>query len=208
MSIPNAGRRPTREVILDSAIGLFAERGPEITLEAIAAAAGVSRQTVYVHFGSRTGLLLALVQHLDTHGPLPALIDAVVAAASASDALDAVVLLHTEYSPVAFPIARVFMASRHLDPALEIAWEDRMQARRGLYREVVDRLADEDLLAEPWTHDTAVEVIFALTSWQVWEQLVVDGGWSKDDYRSRLGLILQRTVVRSSAVRSAGSRET
>lgn len=196
MSITIGARRPTREAILDAAIGLFAERGPEITLEAIAGEAGISRQTVYVHFGSRTGLILALVQHLDTHGPLPDLVEAVVDAPTALDALDAVVRLHAEYSPLAFPIARVVMTSRHLDPALQAAWEDRMQARRGLYREVVERLAGEGLLAEPWTQDAAVEVIFALSSWQVWEELVVDGGWSKDDYRSRLGIALRRTVVR------------
>jgi AcrR family transcriptional regulator len=187
--------RSTRERILDAAIGLFAERGPEITLEAIAAEAAVSRQTVYVHFGSRTGLILALVQHLDTHGPLPDLIEQVVQAPDALAALDAVVRLHAEYSPVAYPVARVFMTTRHLDPALEVAWEDRMQARRGLYQEVADRLARDNLLAAPWTTESATEVVFAMTSWQLWEQLVVDGGWSQDDYRSRLQAMLRRVLV-------------
>ena len=187
--------RSTRERILDAAIGLFAEQGPEITLETIAGEADVSRQTVYVHFGSRTGLILALVQHLDTHGPLPDLIDQVVEAPTALAALGAVARLHTEYSPVAYPVARVFMTTRHLDPALEVAWEDRMQARRGLYREVVERLANEELLADAWTTEAATEVVFAITSWQLWEQLVVDGGWSKDDYRSRLEIILRRVLV-------------
>lgn len=187
--------RPTRERILDAAIDLFAARGPEITLEEIAGKADVSRQTVYVHFGSRTGLILALVQHLDTHGPLPGLIEQVVQVPAALAALDAVVRLHTEYSPVAYPVARVFMTSRHLDPALEVAWEDRMQARRGLYREVVERVASEGLLADPWTPDAATEIVFAITSWQLWEQLVIDGGWSKDDYRSCLQIILRRVLV-------------
>lgn len=187
--------RPTRERILDAAIDLFAAQGPEITLEEIAGEADVSRQTVYVHFGSRTGLILALVQHLDTHGPLPGLIAQVVQAPAALAALDAVVRLHTEYSPVAYPVARVFMTSRHLDPALEVAWEDRMQARRGLYREVVERVASEGLLADPWTSEAATEIVFAITSWQLWEQLVIEGGWSKDDYLSRLQVILRRVLV-------------
>ena len=195
VSMLATSERSTRERILDAAIDLFAERGPEITLEAIAGAAEVSRQTVYVHFGSRTGLILALVQHLDTHGPLPGLIEQVVQAPAALAALDAVVRLHTEYSPVAYPVARVFMTSRRLDPALQVAWEDRMQARRGLYREVVERLVREGHLLHSWTAETATEVVFALTSWQMWEQLVVDGGWSKDDYRARLQLVLRRVLV-------------
>lgn len=196
MSTQGGAARSTRERILDAAIALFAESGPDISLESIAAEARVSRQTLYVHFGSRTGLILALVQHLDTHGPLPTLIEAVVEASSAVDALDAVVRLHADYSPLAYPVARVFITSRHQDSDLRVAWDDRMQARRGLYREVVERLASEGRLAEPWTTDAAVDVIFALTSWQLWEQLVVDGGWSKDDYRSRLSVVLRRTVVR------------
>ena len=194
----------TRGRILDAAISLFAERGPEITLEAIATEAAVSRQTVYVHFGSRTGLILALVQHLDTHGPLPDLIEQIVQASDPLAALDAVVRLHAEYSPLAYPVARVFMTSRHLDPALEVAWEDRMQARRGLYREVVERLAREDLLAEPWTTEAATEVIFALTSWQLWEQLVIDGGWPQDDYRLRLEIMLRRVLVNDRLVDAYG----
>jgi AcrR family transcriptional regulator len=186
----------TRERILNAAIALFAARGPEITLETVAAEAGVSRQTVYVHFGSRSGLVLALVQHLDTRGPLPELIERVVDAPNAVAALDAVARLHAEYSPVAYPVARVFTTSRQLDPALQVAWGDRMAARRGLYGEVVERLAGEGRLAEPWTMETATEVVFALTSWQLWEQLTLDGGWSKQQYRSRLGVMLRRTLVR------------
>ena len=180
---------------MDAAIDLFAERGPEITLEAIAAQADVSRQTVYVHFGSRTGLILALVQHLDTHGPLPRLIEEVVQAPNALAAVEAVVRLHAEYSPVAYPVARIFLTNRHLDPALQVAWEDRMQARRGLYREIVERLANEHLLADSWTAQAATELVFAITSWQLWEQLVVDGGWSKADYRSRLEIVLRRILI-------------
>ncbi len=187
--------RSTREAILDAAVRLFSERGERVRLEDVAREAGVSRQTVYLHFGSRPGLLLALVQHFDTHGPLLELIERVVEAPSALAALDAVVHLHAEYSPLAYPVARVFMTSRHQDPALQVAWDDRMEARRALYRHVVERLADEGLLVGPWTNDAAVEVIFALTSWQIWEQLVVEGGWSKHDYRSRLGIVLRRALV-------------
>ena len=47
---------------------------PEVTLGRVAAEAGVSRQAVYLHFGSQTRLLLALVTWIDEHGRLPRLI--------------------------------------------------------------------------------------------------------------------------------------
>jgi AcrR family transcriptional regulator len=188
-------RRSTRATILDAANRLITERGPAVPLEEIADEAGVSRQTLYVHFGSRSGLLLGLVQHADTSGVLQQLIQRVLAAPSAAHALDAVADLHAEYSPIAYPIARVIMVGRHDDEALRVAWDDRMQARRGLYREVVERAAREDVLASEWTVESATEVMFALTSWQVWEQLVIDQHWSDGDYRVRLASTLRRTLL-------------
>lgn len=197
--------RSTREVILDAAVRLLTERGAGVRLEDIAEEAGVSRQTVYVHFGSRTGLLLGLVERVDTSGILEPLIERVVEATTSPEALDAVVRLHAEYSPVAYPVARVLMHGRHEDDALRIAWDDRMEARRGLYREVAERLERDGLLAAEWTVEAAVEVVFALTSWQVWEQLVVDQGWSKDAYGDRLTRVLRRTLLADASRPPGGS---
>jgi AcrR family transcriptional regulator len=53
---------PTRERLLAAATGLCAEQGwSALTVVALADRAGVSRQTVYNTFGSRTGLARALV---------------------------------------------------------------------------------------------------------------------------------------------------
>lgn len=188
--------RSTRETILDAAVRLFAERGPGVRLEDIADEAGVSRQTLYVHFGSRAGLLLGLVQQVDASGMLGSLLQQVTEAPSPEKALDAVADLHAEYSPVVYPIARLFISGRHDDEALRVAWDDRMQARRNLYRQIVTRLSEDGVLAPEWTVASAVEVMFALTSWQLWEQLVVDHSWSKADYRDRLGRMLRRVLLK------------
>jgi AcrR family transcriptional regulator len=48
--------------ILDAAIQVLGER-PEASMEDVAVAAGVTRQTVYAHFASRSALLEAVVNH-------------------------------------------------------------------------------------------------------------------------------------------------
>jgi AcrR family transcriptional regulator len=48
----------SRAAILDAAVRLLRQR-PDAGMEAIAAAAGVTRQTVYAHFSSRDSLLVA-----------------------------------------------------------------------------------------------------------------------------------------------------
>lgn len=53
----------SRAAVLDAAIVVLG-RQADASMEEIAAAAGVVRQTVYAHFPSRTALLGAVVQHL------------------------------------------------------------------------------------------------------------------------------------------------
>lgn len=189
----------TRTAILDAAVQIFLERAAkrtdEVKLEDIARTAGVSRRSVYVNFGPRTGLLVAMVQHFDAAGILARLVQRVIDAPSSLEALDAVVHLHAEYSPVAYPIASVLMTGKHKDDALRAAWDDRMQARRSVYESVVQRLERDGVLSSEWNVRTATDILLALTSWQVWEQLVVDRGWSKQRYRRYLGTVLRQALI-------------
>jgi TetR/AcrR family transcriptional repressor of mexJK operon len=50
------------EAILDAAITVLGEKGPGASLEEIARRAGVSKQTIYNHYGSKSDLVLALCQ--------------------------------------------------------------------------------------------------------------------------------------------------
>lgn len=73
----DAARNRTR--LLDAAALLVTELGAEaVTMDAIAARAGVGKGTVFRRFGSRTGLLRALLDHSERefqhgflHGPPP-----------------------------------------------------------------------------------------------------------------------------------------
>lgn len=185
----------TRNTILDAAVRLFTERGDGIRLEDIASEAQVSRQTVYVHFGSRTGLLIAMAQHMDESGELHELVENVFESPNAIDALDALVALHAEYHPVAYPVARILMTGRHEDDALQAAWEDRMTARHNLNRSVIEWLAQDGRLARAWSIDLATDLLWSLTSWQLWEQLVLDRGWTQEEYLNHLRTVIRHTLV-------------
>ncbi|MET0338729.1 MAG: helix-turn-helix domain-containing protein, partial [Caulobacter sp.] len=50
------------EAILDAAVEVIGERGLAAPMEAIARRAGVSKQTVYNHYGSKAELMRALMQ--------------------------------------------------------------------------------------------------------------------------------------------------
>ncbi len=62
---PDPRRVRTRRAILEAASGLFAEQGVELTtVDEIADAAGLSVGTLYFHFGSKEGVLHALVSRV------------------------------------------------------------------------------------------------------------------------------------------------
>lgn len=59
-------KQARREQLLDTAIAIVRSEGADgLTLPTLAEAAGVSRPIVYDHFGTRSGLLLALYRRLD-----------------------------------------------------------------------------------------------------------------------------------------------
>lgn len=187
--------RSTRDLILDAAVRLFAARGGAVRLEDVAEEAGVSRQAVYLHFGSRTGLLIAMTQHMDSGGALPGLLDRVFNARTAGEALDAAAALHAEYHPMIYQVARVFLMGRYDDEALRAAWDERMESRHNMYNTVVERLQEEGVLASEWDVETATDFLWALTSWQLWEQLVIERGWSNGEYLHHLRTVMRRTLV-------------
>jgi AcrR family transcriptional regulator len=63
----NVAASDTRTNLLETAWRLIEKRGvANVTLRNIADTANVSRQTVYLHFGNRAGLLIAMTRHRDT----------------------------------------------------------------------------------------------------------------------------------------------
>ncbi|MBJ8343488.1 TetR/AcrR family transcriptional regulator [Antrihabitans sp. YC2-6] len=55
-----------RRLLLDAAESLVAESGPDcVTMDAVAAKAGVGKGTVFRRFGSRSGLMRALLDHTE-----------------------------------------------------------------------------------------------------------------------------------------------
>jgi AcrR family transcriptional regulator len=65
-TVTRLSKQARREQLLDAAVALVRERGADdLTLVTLAEAAGVSRPITYDHFGTRTGLLLALYRRLE-----------------------------------------------------------------------------------------------------------------------------------------------
>jgi AcrR family transcriptional regulator len=195
----SSGRPETRAAILGAARRLFEERQtPAVELEEIARAAGVSRQAIYLHFRNRSGLLLALAEHVDRVERLGDAARRVHAARSGSEELDAFVRLQADYTPRIAAIAKIFDEGRRRDPGLAAAWDDRMRQRHAACLRIVERLRAEGLLAPGWTDADAADLLWELTSIRSWEDLVVARGWTKQRYTKIVRRVAHRALIAGS----------
>lgn len=195
--------RPARTAILNAARRLFENKDfMAVTLDEVARKAGVSRQAVYVNFGSRAGLLVALVGYVDEIGGLQAKIDQVLDNPTAVGALEALVDLRARYAPSIFRLATYVDAARRFDADAEATWQDRMRYRHANSRAVARRLAAERVLAAGWTEADAADLIWSLTSIRTYEDLVIDRGWSLNRYRQRVKAMLVGVLTSASRTES------
>lgn len=192
----SSAKQDTHARLLAVALSLFRKHGSGVRIEDVAKEAGVTRQSVYLHFGSRAGLLVAVAEYVDTTGSLGRLIGRIQTAPNALAALDAYVALQADYNPEVYPLAMLLLGGRYTDEAAKAAWEDRMEARRNGTKQFVLWLDRDGLLKPEWDVDTATDAIWALASLQVWEQLVIDRGWSKERYEQHLRQLLRTTFVK------------
>jgi AcrR family transcriptional regulator len=104
-----ADARRSRSAILSSATALLC-RQPEATLEDVAVAAGVSRQTVYSHFGSRRDLIAAVAEQA-TRDYLTALDGAGLDERSPLDAFGRFIEISTDWTLAAHRLPASVMAA-------------------------------------------------------------------------------------------------
>ena len=168
----------TRLRVLETARRLLEERGYHgVGLEEFATGAGVSRQTVYLHFGSKSGLLVALVEWVDQSEGLAELFDPVWSSTNGTEALARAIAATAVYEPRIHRLAMVLATVRRTDPAADAAWQDRMSGRRSAFRQIVNRIRRDGMLAPGWNVDDAVDLIWAVTAPWTYDALVVERGW-------------------------------
>jgi AcrR family transcriptional regulator len=197
-SAPPAEPEGTRARVLRVAWQMIDQRrAASITLVDVAREAGVSRQTVYLLFGSRAGLLLAMVEDVDERSDGPAGLAAARSTAVPAQLLDAYARAWLAYVPVVFPVARALAsAAASGDADAAAAWDTRMQRLRGGLLQVMRTLQAEGLLRPEWTPATAADWAYSAMHVDVWQHLVVDCRWKPRDAVERIVEGLGRALMK------------
>ena len=193
----SSGDLSTRQRILDAARGLLeATPGASVSMGEVARRAGVSRQALYLHFADRTSLLLEVSRVVDATLRTPARQRRVDEAPTARDALREAVALQAWLKPRLEGVATALDVLRRTDPAAHAAWKEREHARLDRCEQVVRRLSHEGELLPRWNVATAARCFWAVTSQRVWDDLVMDQGWSSDRYRKHITALPEGALLR------------
>jgi AcrR family transcriptional regulator len=170
--------------------------GATVSMTQVAQRAGVSRQALYLHFADRTSLFVEVSRMADAGARTPERQRRVDEAPTARDALREAVALQAVLKPRLRGVATALDVLRRTDPAADAAWKEREHARLHRCELVINRLHEEGELDPAWEVGQAARCMWAVTSQRVWDDLVVDQGWSTDQYRMRLTTMLESTLLR------------
>ena len=200
-----SSKKDTRTKILSAALALIRRRGgADVSLGDIARAARLSRQAIYLHFADRADLLIALIRHVDELRGLPEKLRKIAEAPSGMAAAREMVALQASDNPGLWPIARVFDAVRRSDPAVERSWQDRLQNRLEGCRAIVARLQEEEALRPDIDPVSAADLLWTITSLRMWEDLVVQRGWSAEQYQEHVNRLLREALVNGAGETNGG----
>jgi AcrR family transcriptional regulator len=179
----------TRRSVIDSARRLFLERGfASTTMPAVAQAAGVSVQTVYKVFGTKTRLAKAVFDVAMAGDDEPAVMLDRPLLARAHAEPDAHRKLHlygdflAEVAPRHVPIQLVIRDAAATDPEAKVVWAELQAERlRGMTR-FARALHSDGHLRPGISTSQARDVLWTYNSAEVFQLLVIERGWSPRRY--------------------------
>lgn len=162
----------TRARMIDAARNLLTahDGGTRFTIEAVARAADVSRMTVYYQFESKVGLLEAICDTLAANGGIEQL-GSVFRLPDAYAALAELVRVFGAFWESDRVLSRRLRALATLDEEFAQVIRARDERRRRGLRILAQRLAAQTGHPTPATFDATVDLLFALTSFEMFDML-------------------------------------
>lgn len=194
--------RQTRLQIAEAARKLFLERGyGGATIQAIARQAGVAQETVYAIFGSKRKILSFVldvsvggddqpVRLLDRPEPQAVL--------HGTNQRRQIALFSQDITGIlgrAAPVMEILRSASRNEPELAKLLQKRLQGRLNNMAEFVHGVSANGPLRDGLEEGRAAEIVWAVTSPELFQLLTVDRGWSTVQYQAWLEDTLLRLLL-------------
>jgi AcrR family transcriptional regulator len=197
-----AQARETRQQIVLAARKLFIERGyAGATIEAIAQEAGVAPETVFAIFGNKRGVLASLMSNLvgGDDQPIPLLErPGPQTVLQEKDPIHQIHLFARDISNILERVASVFEIVRiaaKTEPEIADLFKQILERRFNNLSEFILRVSNNQPLREGLNFNQATEIVWALTSPEIFNLFLKERGWSKEKYITWLGDSLIRLLL-------------
>src|SRR6201996_5388017 len=176
-------RQDTRNRLLQAAGEEFAARGyAGTTVTRLAAAAGVSVQTLYLAWGSKRALLRGYMENAlsgDTGSPEDA--DRRFAGLSPRERLAELAALVTEIAERAATGWSLYRDASAVDPEIAVDWNELQLLRRRLFTRIIGGIP-VSALADGLTMKTAVDTAWTIASPESYDLLVRRLGYQLEEF--------------------------
>jgi AcrR family transcriptional regulator len=181
----------TRQRILEAARSLFESQGyAATTLEAIAELAEVSPKTIAAVFGSKRALLAEVINPEAFSTPVKLLIEELRATEDPSRQLSLVAQITRQaYEPLASSLELLRTAGAVAPELADLARQIEARRRQNQAR-LIASLSEQGALRPGLSFEEATDVLWALTSYDVYRMLVVEQGWEPARYETWLAQLL------------------
>lgn len=185
----------TRRLILEAARGLFLEQGyGSATIEAIASQAGVSVSSVYANFRSKRGILRGIREawHQESH------IREV--AHSASPEMGGEMLLERlahatrRQWETGADVISIYQSAAAADPDASAELAEALEGRQAAFERLAEGLQPH--LSPGMSDRKAAALLRALCLPEIHAELVLQSGWTEDDYEAWLVSTLKQALLR------------
>ena len=183
----------TRLSVLKAARRLFARDGyVDATIDAIAADAGVSPQTIYAVFGSKPAVLAALLESLVASVRLD---EASAGAQTPEDQLRRCARIARRIYDALRDTLQAIRVAESLSGELSEIGRTGAAARFANLGRVIETLSSDGALAPNLDAAAALDLLWSLTGPEFYRLLVVERGWSAERYEADLGDLLVRVLL-------------
>ncbi len=187
----------TRGRILNCAKKLFEKEGFEaVTIESLAKAADVSASTIYSLFQSKRGVLKALMDDALPDREREALVREVTLEKPVKERLAIAAKIARQMYDAERAQMTIFQGASVLAPEFKELEQERERRRYLRLEETIHMMAKEKSIKKELSVSKARDILWAFTGRDLYRMLVIEQGWTSNEYERWLAELLVKSLVR------------
>lgn len=185
----------TKQRILTAAKDLFQSEGFDaVTIDKLAQASSVAVPTIYALFQSKRGVLRALMSQALPEEQKHALLEE-ASDKPAKDRIYIAAKISRQMYDAEHALMDIFQSASVIAPEFKALEIEREQSRYERLEQTVKTLAKEKSLQKGLTVKKARDILWTFTGRDMYRMLVMERGWTSDEYEKWLAQLLVNTLI-------------